>query len=167
MEPLVDYRAAAEAFLEALGRRDWEGLGALFTEDVVWTLPGDSKISGRAEGIVAVVQRARTITSYGLTFTLKHILLGQSGMALSLNNTARRGDLVLDEHLATVCGFREGKISNIDSFLSDVPMADAFSYSWALPEWLQRPCRGHFSLMGSPIECQTFGKRQGAKFRIR
>jgi ketosteroid isomerase-like protein len=126
MKQSEDYRAAAEAFLEALGRSDWEGLATLFTEDVVWTLPGNSKISGRAEGIAAVVQRARTITSYGLTFTLKHILLGQSGMALSLNNTARRGDLVLDEHLATVCGFRAGKISRIDSFLSDVPMADAF-----------------------------------------
>jgi hypothetical protein len=89
-------------------------------------MPGTSRISGRAVGIEEVVQRVQTITSYGLTFNLKHILLGQSGMAISLNNTARRGDLVLDEHLATVCGFREGKISSIDSFLSDVPMADAF-----------------------------------------
>ena len=126
MKPSEDYRAAAEAFLDALRRRDWEALGALFTEDVVWTLPGESRISGRAEGIAAVVERARTITSYGLTFTLKHILLGESGMALSLNNPARRGDLVLDEHLATVCGFRAGKINRIDSFLSDVPMANAF-----------------------------------------
>lgn len=126
MKPSDDSRAVAEAFLEALRLRDWEGMRALFTEDVVWTLPGNSKISGRAVGIDAAVQRARTITGYGLTFNLKHILLGQFGMAISLNNTARRGDLILDEHLATVCGFRDGKISSIDSFLSDVPMANAF-----------------------------------------
>jgi uncharacterized protein len=53
--------------------------------------------------------------SYGLTFTLKHILIGQHGVALSLNNTARRGDLVLDEHLATVMNIRDGKTLAIDT----------------------------------------------------
>ena len=60
------------------------------------------------------------IVSYGLTFTLKHILIGRHGAALSLNNTARRGDLVLDEHLATVLSLRDGKIFAIDTYLSDV-----------------------------------------------
>jgi hypothetical protein len=35
-------------------------------------------------------------------------------------------DLVLDEHLATVCYLREETISRIDTYLSDVPTADAF-----------------------------------------
>jgi hypothetical protein len=54
------------------------------------------------------------------------VLYGQFGFALSLNNTAQRGDLALDEHLATVCSLREEKISRIDTYLSDVPMANAF-----------------------------------------
>jgi hypothetical protein len=47
-------------------------------------------------------------------------------MALSLNNTASRGDLILNEHLATVCSLRGGKISAIDTYLSDVDMLNAF-----------------------------------------
>jgi hypothetical protein len=53
-------------------------------------------------------------------------IYGQFGFALSLNNAAKRGDLVLDEHLATVCYLREETISRIDTYLSDVPTADAF-----------------------------------------
>jgi hypothetical protein len=33
---------------------------------------------------------------------------------------------VLDEHLAAVFSFRGAKISRLDTFLSDVPMAEAF-----------------------------------------
>jgi hypothetical protein len=51
---------------------------------------------------------------------------GQYGVALSLHNTAKRGNLVLDEHLATVCLLREGKICAINSYLSDVEMVNAF-----------------------------------------
>ena len=47
-------------------------------------------------------------------------------MALSLNNIACRGDLILNEHLATVCSLRGGKISAIDTYLSDVDMLNAF-----------------------------------------
>jgi hypothetical protein len=54
------------------------------------------------------------------------VLYGQFGFALSLNNTAKHGDTVLDEHLATVCSLREEKIGRIDTYLSDLPMANAF-----------------------------------------
>jgi len=119
-------RQVAEIFLEGSRNRDWDQMRSIMTEDIVWTLPGNSKISGAARGANAVIGRAQTIVSYGLTFTLKHILIGQNGMALSLNNTATRGELNLDEHLATVCSLRDGKISAIDTYLSDVEMANAF-----------------------------------------
>ncbi|HZZ46050.1 MAG TPA: hypothetical protein VFE65_04120 [Pseudonocardia sp.] len=44
-------------------------------------------------------------------------------MASSLHNTARRADLVLDEHLATV---RAGRIVAIDAYLSDLDGINAF-----------------------------------------
>jgi len=119
-------RQVAEIFLEGLRNRDWDRMRSIMTEDIVWTLPGNSKISGAARGADAVIGRAQTIVSYSLTFTLKHILIGQNGMALSLNNTATRDGLNLDEHLATVCSLRDGKISAIDTYLSDVEMANAF-----------------------------------------
>ncbi|MDN7451277.1 hypothetical protein QZM03_28475, partial [Burkholderia multivorans] len=42
------------------------------------------------------------------------------------HNTARRNDLVLDEHLATVCTLRDGKIAAIETYLSDLPGMNAF-----------------------------------------
>ena len=39
-------------------------------------------------------------------------------MALAIHNQATRGDLVLDEHLATVCTITDGRISAIETYLS-------------------------------------------------
>jgi hypothetical protein len=115
-----------ENFLNALRSQDWELMRTIMTPDIVWSLPGSSRISGEAHGVDAVIVRCQLITSYGLNFALKHVLYGQFGFALSLNNTAKRGDLVLDEHLATVCSLREERIIRIDNYLSDVLMANAF-----------------------------------------
>ena len=116
----------AEKFLNALRSHNWELMRTIMAPDIVWSLPGSSRISGEAHGVDAVIARCQIITSYGLNFGLKHVLYGQFGFALSLNNTAKRGDLVLDEHLATVCSLHEERISRIDTYLSDVPMANAF-----------------------------------------
>jgi ketosteroid isomerase-like protein len=119
-------RTIAGQFHKALSSRDWDLMRSIVTDDIVWSLPGRSLISGEARGVGAVVERAQLIASYGLTFTLKHVLLGQHDVALSLNNTARRGDLVLDEHLAVVCLLRGGRICTINTYLSDVAMVNAF-----------------------------------------
>jgi ketosteroid isomerase-like protein len=116
----------AQKFLSGLRSSDWNLLKSLMTEDVVWSLPGNSRISGDAQGADAVVLRAQRIVDYGMNFTLKNILLGLHGVALSLHNTARRGDLVFDLHLATVFTLRDGKISAINTYMSDVDMVDAF-----------------------------------------
>lgn len=47
-------------------------------------------------------------------------------MALALHNTARRGDLELDEHLATVCTVQDGRVTRIETYLSDVDGMNAF-----------------------------------------
>ncbi|MEU2923457.1 nuclear transport factor 2 family protein [Streptomyces sp. NPDC007251] len=105
---------------------DWDGIRELLTDDASWTLPGDNTVSGTAEGADAVVERAKKIASYGLHFELLHILVSRENMALSLHNTARRGDVRLDEHLSTVCRLRDGKIASIETYLSDVAGMDAF-----------------------------------------
>ncbi|MEJ1975899.1 MAG: hypothetical protein WDN49_07115 [Acetobacteraceae bacterium] len=46
--------------------------------------------------------------------------------ALSLHNTASREGRILDEHLATVCYLRDGKIAAIETYLSDVEAMNAF-----------------------------------------
>jgi uncharacterized protein len=122
----VEKTEIAQQFLAGLRNRDWDLLKSIMTDDIVWSLPGRSLICGEARGAEAVIKRSQLIVSYGLTFSLKNILLGQHGVALSLNNTARRGDLVLDEHLATVFALRERRIFAITTYLSDVEMVNAF-----------------------------------------
>jgi ketosteroid isomerase-like protein len=39
---------------------------------------------------------------------------------------ARRGDSVFDQHLVTVLSFRDGKVSAIDTYMSDVETVKAF-----------------------------------------
>jgi uncharacterized protein len=110
----------------SLTSKDWALMRSLLADDATWTLPGSNRISGPAIGADAVVERAKLIASFGLNFELKHILLSRHNMALSLHNTATRGDLKLDEYLSTVCFLREGKIEAIETYLSDVDGMNAF-----------------------------------------
>jgi ketosteroid isomerase-like protein len=116
----------ARAFHASLASRDWARLRSLFTDDATWTLPGDNTISGRVVGADSMVERAQKIAGYGLNFALKHVLVSRENLALSLHNTAQLDGLVLDEHLAVVCRLRDGRIAEIETFLSDVPGMNAF-----------------------------------------
>ncbi len=126
MSGVAEQTLVAHTFLNGLRDRNWEMLKSVMTEDIEWSLPGSSLISGRAVGAEAVIDRAKLIVSYGLDFALLNILYGENGVTLSLNNTAQRGALVLNEFLSTVCLLREGKIYAINTYLSDVDMVNAF-----------------------------------------
>ncbi|WP_419828178.1 nuclear transport factor 2 family protein [Sphingomonas sp.] len=116
----------AKDFHAALVGGNWRAMRQLFKDDATWTLPGDNAISGIAVGGDAVVERARLIASYGLSFQLENILLSRDNMALALHNTGERDGVQLDEHLATVCRLRDGCIAEIETFLSDVPGMNRF-----------------------------------------
>nr|WP_145489373.1 MULTISPECIES: nuclear transport factor 2 family protein [Streptomyces] len=113
-------------FHAALTSGDWPAIRSLLHDDATWTLPGENTISGTVVGADAMVERARKIASYGLSFELLHILVSRENMALSLHNTAQRPDAVLDEYLSTVCRLRDGRIAGIETYLSDVPGMNAF-----------------------------------------
>lgn len=121
-----DRQRVGEAFHTALTQGDWDTIRSLLHDDAIWVLPGDNAISGRTEGAEAIVERVRKIASYGLSFELLHILVSARNVALSLHNTARRGDVILDEYLATVCALRDGKVESIETYLSDVEGMNAF-----------------------------------------
>ncbi|MEU5532568.1 nuclear transport factor 2 family protein [Streptomyces sp. NPDC020362] len=117
----------AERFLTSFRDRDWEALRSLLADDITWTMPGAGAISGTARGADAVVDRARHIAGRGLRTELLHVLVGAHGAALSLHNTATAADgRRLDEYLATVLTMRQGRITAIDSYLSDVDGMSAF-----------------------------------------
>lgn len=119
-------RHIATEFHTALTTGDRDRLRAILDPEVSWTLPGDNAVSGRVDGADAVLERAALIASYGVDFALEHILVSAEHVALGLHNTARRGDRVLDEHLATVCRIGGDRIVGIETFLSDEPGMNAF-----------------------------------------
>jgi len=116
----------ANAFLNALKTHDWDLLSSILTQDVTWTLPGASLISGRSDGVEEVVRKAQRIVSFHLMFRLNYILYGLNGMALSLHKTAARGDMKLDEDWVAVCDVRDNKITAINTYSPDVDLMDAF-----------------------------------------
>jgi ketosteroid isomerase-like protein len=118
--------ALGRIFHAALITRDWELLRSVLHDDVLWTLPGENQISGTATGADEVIARGQLIASYGVSFTLLHILVSRTNVALNIHNEARRGDLRLDEHLATVLRVDGSRVRDIETYLSDVDGMDAF-----------------------------------------
>jgi hypothetical protein len=95
--------------------------------EVAWTLPGNNQISGVAVGLDDVVDRAESIASYGPIFDMEAVLVSRDNMALLMHNQAVRGDLVLDERLATIPSIALGMIISIETYLSDLDGMNAFS----------------------------------------
>lgn len=114
------------AFHTALSAKDWTAIRALLTEDATWTLPGNNLISGKAIGADGVTARARQIAGFGVNFALQHILASRDNVALLLHNTASRNGQSLDEQVATVCRLQDGKIAEIETYLSDIAGMNAF-----------------------------------------
>ena len=122
----LEKKKLAETFLHAVGTQNWDLLHSIITEDISWTLPGTSLISGEVNGVNAIITRAQQIASSGASLELEYILYGQYNVALFVHNQASRGELILDEHLTTVCTICNGKISKIETYVSDVDGVNAF-----------------------------------------
>jgi ketosteroid isomerase-like protein len=116
----------ARKFLSVLSAPDEEVVKSVVVDDMLWTFPGSSIISGEAHGVSGVMKRAKTIASYGVHVEFGRPVYGHSGVAVFLHNTGSKDGRVLDEHLAAVFSFRGDKIERLDTFLSDVPMVKAF-----------------------------------------
>jgi ketosteroid isomerase-like protein len=101
-------------------------LKSIMTDDVVWSLPGKSLMSGEAHGVDAILKRSEALHRYQVKIELEHVVFGYQDVALHLHNTAKRGDRILDENLTTVCSLRGNKIRRLDTFISDVEMLNAF-----------------------------------------
>jgi uncharacterized protein len=116
----------ATSFIAALRAQDVDGFNAIMTHDVVWSLPGSSRVSGLANGIEGILKRARTLVKYGVSLEIQHVVLGYEDVALLLHNTGSQNGRILDEYLTTACTLRDGKITRLDTYISDIPMVDAY-----------------------------------------
>jgi hypothetical protein len=119
-------QALATSFIEALRALDEKHLQEITTDDVVWTLPGSSLVSGVAQGVAGILKRAQAIVDHNVTLEIMHVVLGHEGVALLLHNTGKWKGKVLDEYLTTVCTLRDGKIARLDTYISDIPMVNTY-----------------------------------------
>ena len=71
-----DRKQLATSFIAALHAGDSNGFRAIMTDDVVWTLPGTSLVSGIAEGVEGILRCARTIVDRGANVEIQHVVLG-------------------------------------------------------------------------------------------
>lgn len=116
----------ARTFLSVLSHPDPEVIKSTAVEDVIWSFPGASPISGEVKGVDGIMKRARTIASYGVKVEFLRAVYSLSSVAIFLHNTGNKNGRVLDEQVAAVFTLRDNKISRLDTFLSDVGMAEAF-----------------------------------------
>lgn len=116
----------AKAFMSQLRKPDAQQLRTVVTEDVLWTFPGKASISGEALGVEGVMARARLIAAHQVEVEIVRAVYGFSGLAVMLHNTGSRAGRTLDEYLATDFQYRGERISRLDTYLSDVPMMEAF-----------------------------------------
>jgi len=120
--------AIGRQFLDALAERDWQAMRQLFSDGAHWTMPGsNSTFSNTVVGPDALVDRVQRIVASGVRTEVLHVLVGEAGVALSLHNTAQNASgQRLDQHLATVLTVNDGKITTVDTYLSDVAGMEAF-----------------------------------------
>jgi uncharacterized protein len=116
----------ARMFLSVLSHPDSEVVKSVAVEDFVWSFPGASAISGEAHGVDGIMRRAQTIASYGVKVEIIRAVYGFSGVSMLLHNTGNKNDRILDEQVVAVFAFRGDKVSRLDTYLSDVAMAEAF-----------------------------------------
>jgi ketosteroid isomerase-like protein len=116
----------ARTFLSVLSHPDSDVVRKVTVDDVIWSFPGSSPISGEVLGVDGVIKRAQRIASYGVKVEIIRAVYGYSGVAMILHNTGSIRGRTLDEHLAAVFAFRDNRICRLDTYLSDVAMAEAF-----------------------------------------
>ena len=116
----------ARTFLSVLSHPDPDVIKKTTVDDVIWSFPGASPISGEAHGVDGIMKRAKMIASYGVKVEFIRAVFSLSSVAIFLHNTGNKNGRVLDEQVAAVFTLRGDKISRLDTFLSDVGMAEAF-----------------------------------------
>jgi uncharacterized protein len=122
----AEKRRLATTFIDGLRARDADILNAIMAEDVIWSLPGSSPISGEAHGVKGIIERAREFATFSLHIEILYVLFGSADVGLSLHNTGRHNGRILDEHLTTLCRLEGNRIKRLDTYISDVQMLNDY-----------------------------------------
>jgi len=121
-----EQKKLAEAFIAAIRSRDRQLFESILAEDVVWSLPGTSLVSGDALGVDDILKRSESLAHRGVNIEIQHVVFGLNDIGLLLHNTGEHGGRKLDEHLTTILQLRGGKIHRLDTYISDVEMLNRY-----------------------------------------
>jgi uncharacterized protein len=119
-------RELAIDFATALKARNTELLQSFVTEDVVWSLPGTSLMSGEVHGVDGILMRAEILDAFEVNVQIEHVVVGYKDVGFLLHNTGRKDGKLLDEYLTTILTLRGNKIQRLDTLISDVPMLNEY-----------------------------------------
>lgn len=117
-------------FILAFRNRDWDLLKSIITEDCTWSLPGMGELAGESAGPAEIVEKAKQFV-IKLSLELNHIQYSLNCVALAIKNKTVTVGSDTQEHVATVTTLRDGKISGINSFFSDVAGVREQFAEWA------------------------------------
>ena len=121
-----DKKALATTFIKGLTARSENILSPIMVDDVVWTIPGSSRVSGEAKGVAGIIHRAEIFGAYSLKIEILNVVFGLTGVALLLHNTGSFEGRTLDERLTTVIQLAGTKIKRLDTYISDVTMLNEY-----------------------------------------
>ena len=98
---------------EAFGKGDFAALDDLFAEDIRWTIPGRSQLSGTYEGRQAVYDmfgRLFEVTEGSFRVEPRKIFADDTDAVVVATSTAHRGQTSVEILNAHICRLREGRI---------------------------------------------------------
>ncbi|WP_165384988.1 nuclear transport factor 2 family protein [Cryobacterium sp. SO1] len=110
----------------ALSSQDRGRLTDLVTEDVVWVLPGSNAVSGETIGVEGIFSRLEMLSAFDVRIEIQNGMVSPDGVAMILHNTGIHNGAILDEYLVSAVTLDDGKASRIDTYVSDIPMMDAY-----------------------------------------
>ncbi|MHC5797299.1 nuclear transport factor 2 family protein [Lacisediminihabitans sp. FW035] len=110
----------------ALSTADRSRLTELVIDDFVWVLPGDNAVSGETIGLDGMLGRLEKLAGFEVNIDIQRGLVSPDGVAMILHNTGTHNGRVLDEYLVSAVTLDDGKASRIDTYISDIPMMNAY-----------------------------------------
>jgi len=113
----------------AFGRGDMDAVRQYWAEDIRWHIPGRSPVSGDFEGVAQVLEVfGRVFELSGGTYSaeLRDVLANDEQAALLLTEHAERAGKHLQGNIINVAHIRDGKVTEISTYLDDLYARDEF-----------------------------------------
>jgi uncharacterized protein len=119
----------AQDFLDAYGRQDFQALGKLLTDDVLWHVGGNHPLSGDYRGRQAVLDyfaKVQNLTSQTLNLDPIEVLAGGGFGAIFLRVRAEREGKDLDVTMAEAFRAEGGQLAEFWATADDQEAVDRF-----------------------------------------